>query len=184
MKGKKVKIFELLPQDKKTPVKISKSGVFDAASIIHNKIMEGEITAIQVAESLKYLEEIGKQLKEITDERGYNSFTELVRDEIVTNSDDGKTFVTSNGTKMEICESPSQIDYAATGDPLWEYYKNEEKKIAEKRKEREAFLKTIRHSYNIGNILNPETGELYENVELHPVVKTSTSIYKQTLLRD
>jgi len=184
MKNKKVKIFELLPQDKKTPVKISKSGVFDAASVIYTKIMDGEITAVQVAESLKYIEEVTKQLKELTDDTGYNSFTELVREEIIRNSDDGRSFTTSNGTKMEVCESPSQIDYSVTGDPLWEYYKNEEKKIAEKRKEREAFLKTIRHSYNVGNILNPDTGEIYESVELHPVVKSSNSIYKQTLLRD
>jgi hypothetical protein len=182
MKKEKNFLFKITDTKYELP-SISKYGVLVAANKIYEEIMEGKMQATKAAEMFKFVDEVHKQIKELTDETGHNSFVDLVREEITLNSDDGKSFVTKNGTKMEITESVPTIDYSATNDPLWAYYKKEEQKLAEKRKEREAFLKTIKSTYPVGNILNPETGELYENIELSPVIKNSTSTYKQTLLK-
>jgi hypothetical protein len=55
--------------------------------------------------------------------------------------------------------------------------------IKEKIKEREVYLKTIKSATPVGNVLDNDTSELHENVELYPPVKTSTSTFKQTLLK-
>ena len=75
----------------KTP-DISKKGSFVAANNRYNSILEGTNSAVQVAEMFKFVEETSKQLKELTDSNGKNSFVDLVREEIISNSDDGISF--------------------------------------------------------------------------------------------
>ena len=50
-----------------------------------------------------------------------------------------------------------------------------------KMKERESFLKTLKESV-VMNVVDPDTSEFHENVELYPPVKSSTSTFKQTMI--
>jgi hypothetical protein len=165
----------------KTP-DISKKGSVAAASRLYESIMEGTNSAVQVAEMFKFVEETSKQLKELTDDNGKNSFVELVREEIVSNSDDGKSYVTKYGNKFELMEAAGKYDMASCGDPIWNKLYSEIQSLTQRLKERESFLKGIKSKTEPMNIVDPYTGELYENVELYPPIKSSTSTYKQTMI--
>jgi len=161
---------------------ISKKGSISAAAKIYKSIMEEGASAIEVAEMFKFVEEITKQLKELTDDNGKNSFTELVRDEIIRNSDDNKSATTKYGTKMELFEAATKYDYSTCNDPVWNRMNSDAKDLKFKITERESFLKGIRSETVIPAMVDPETFEVHENVKLYPPVKTSTSSYKQTLI--
>jgi hypothetical protein len=165
----------------KTP-DVSKKGSAKAATNLYSAIMEGNVSAVQVAEMFKFVEETSKQLKELADENGENTFTELVREEIKNNSDDGKSFTTKFGTKFELLESATKQDFSACGDPIWNRLNEELEVMKAKIKERESFLKSLKGATKIGNIIDPDTQELFENVELYPPIKTSTSTFKQTMI--
>jgi hypothetical protein len=162
---------------------LTKKGVITAAQNIYSDIMDNGTSAIRVAEMFKFIEETQKQLKEITDENGKNNFTDLVREEITKNSDDGKTYTSKSGNTFEIVEAGVKYDYSVCGDPIWNRLNAELESIKEKIKEREVYLKTIKSATPVGNVLDNDTSELHENVELYPPVKTSTSTFKQTLLK-
>jgi len=160
---------------------ISKKGIAKAAMNIYISIMEGNMSATDVAVMLKFVEETGKQLKELTDDDGKNSFVDLVREEIEKNSDDGKTYNSKHGVKFELFEAATKLDYESCGDPIWNRLNKELETVKVKIKERESFLKTIRDSVTL-NIADPDTAEFHENVTIYPPSKTSTSTYKQTMI--
>lgn len=162
---------------------ISKKGTVTAASNIYQGILDDGASAIQVAELFKFIEETYKQLKELTDENGRNNFTNLVRDEILRNSNDGKTCNSKYGTSFEIMEAGTKYDYSVCGDPVWNRLTKEIEATKEKLKERETYLRTIKQATPVGNVLDNDTSELHENVELYPAIKTSTSTFKQTMLK-
>lgn len=164
-------------------VQISDQGVDQVATKLYNDVLEGRVTAVTVAEMLKFVDEVGTKVKAKTDDNGQNSFVDLVRDEIRRNSDNGKSFISSYGTKLELAETGTKYNFKACNDPLWDYYQAQMVLLKEIITKRETFLKTITASYPVGNILIPETGDLHENVELCSPIKTSTSSYKQTLLK-
>lgn len=165
----------------KTP-EVSKKGAIKSAHSIYEQIMEGKLSAIQVAEMFKFVETSYEELKKFTDERGKNSFTDLVREEITTSADDGKKITTKNGSVFEIIEAGKSYQYDSTGDPIWEYYNAKIKELSALKKEREEFLKRL-SSVVIMSLPHPETGELLENVEIYPPATTSTSTFKQTILK-
>lgn len=165
----------------KTP-DISKKGSFVAANNLYNSILEGTNSAVQVAEMFKFVEETSKQLKELTDSNGKNSFVDLVREEIISNSDDGKSYVSKYGNKFELMEAAPKHDYSHCGDPIWNKLNSEIEKLKVRLKERESFLKGLKAKTDLMNVVDPYTGEIYENVELYPPIKTSTSTYKQTMI--
>jgi hypothetical protein len=164
----------------KTP-DISKKGSFIAANNIYNSIMEGHSSAIQVAEMFKFVEETSKQLKEISDSKGKNTFVDLVREEIISNSDNGKSVTTKYGNKFELMEAGSKFYFDACGDPIWVELNTRLERLKNQLKERESFLKGLSGATTL-NITNPETGEVHENVTLYPPIKSSTSTYKQTII--
>ena len=165
-------------------LQVSKANAEGVARTLYNQIMNGNTTAITVAEMFKFFDEVAGQVKSMTDENGKNSFVDLVRGEILANSDDGKKCTSKYGTTLELAETNVKYTFDKCGDPLWEYYVEEIEKLEKKKKARENFLKTIEQSYPAGNILNPHTGVLHENVEFHPPIKTSNSSYKQTLIKE
>lgn len=81
------------------------------------------------------------------------------------------------GAKLEKSEAGTKYDYAATGDPVWERLDADANTAIERRKEREAFLRTITAEMVV-NAADPETGE---EVRLKPAPKTSTSIVKVSI---
>jgi len=160
---------------------ISKKGSFIAANNLYTSVMEGYSSAIQIAEMFKFVEETSKQLKEITDDNGKNSFINLVREEITKNSDDGKSFTTKFGNKFELLEAGVKFDFSSCGDPIWNQLNEELEKIKIQLKERESFLKSLKSSVVV-DIVNPKTGEIHEQTQLFPPIKSSTSTYKQTMI--
>ena len=147
---------------------LTKKGVATAAHKIYSAIMEDGMSAVEIATMFKFVEETSKQLKELTDDGGKNSFTELVREEIKSHSNDGKSYT-------------SKFDYESCGDPVWNRMNNELEILKAKVKERESFLKTLTKSMEM-NIMDPDTQEFHEGVTLHPPVKSSTSTFKQTMI--
>lgn len=88
-------------------------------------------------------------------------------DEIATNS-----FTEYKGVKLETAEFGTKYDYS--NNPIWIELKAQEDAIAVKRKEVEAFIKTL--SKHTG-VVDPETGETRE---FWPAIKTSTTAPKLT----
>jgi hypothetical protein len=143
--------------------------------------MEGHMSALDVAIMLKFVDETGKQLKELSDDDGRNTFVDLVREEIERNSDDGKSYTSKHGVKFELYEAATKFDYESCGDPVWNRLNKELEFLKVKLKERESFLKTLKESATL-NIMDPDTSEYFENVQIYPPTKTSTSTYKQTMI--
>jgi hypothetical protein len=160
---------------------LTKKGVATAAHKIYSAIMDDGMSAVEIATMFKFVEETSKQLKELTDDNGRNTFTDLVREEIVSNSNDGKSYTTKHGTKFELFEAASKFDYEACGDPIWNRLNTECETLKMKLKERESFLKTLKTSTTF-NIIDPDTQEFFEGHTIHVPVKSSTSTFKQTLI--
>lgn len=161
---------------------ISKKGAAQAAHYLYSQIVDNGESAVKVAEMLKFVEETTKQLKEITDEKGKNGFVDLVRSEIEHNASNGKSFTTKFGTKFELFEASTKSDFSSCGDPIWNKLNSELQILKNKLKERESFLEGIKSATKIGTIIDPDTFEVFENVELYPPIKSSTSTYKQTMI--
>lgn len=81
------------------------------------------------------------------------------------------------GNKLEKSEAGVEYHYDRAGDPIWEQLDAAANQAIERRKEREAFLRTIKAG-DIVNVVDPESGE---EVALKPVPKTSTSIIKVSI---
>jgi hypothetical protein len=160
---------------------ITKKGVAKAASNIYTAVMNGDMSAVDVAVMLKFVEETGKSLKELADDNGKNTFVDLVREDIEKNADDGKTFNTKHGVKFELYEAATKFDYESCGDPVWNRLSKEVELVQMKMKERDSFLKGLKSTITM-NIMDPDTAEFHENIELYPPAKTSTSTYKQTMI--
>ena len=178
--------FLIKIQDSITTPVVSKQNAATTAQRLYDSILEEKTNPIRVVEGLKFMELVGEELKKLKDENGKNSFIQLVRDEIETKGDfDGnsknKVLITEAGTKLELFEAATKYDYSVCGDPLWAYYESKVKEYDEKKKDREKYLKTIKKTFPVGNILNEETAELFENVELSGPVRNSTSTFKATL---
>lgn len=165
----------------KTP-DITKKGATTAAAKIYSAIMDEGASAVQVAEMFKFVEETQKQLKELTDDNGKNTFTDLVREEIQRNSDNGKFFTTKYGNKFELMEAAGRYDYSACGDPVWNDLSAQMENLKVAMKERESFLAGLKGATKL-DIINPSTGEVHQGTELFPPIKTSTSTFKQTMIK-
>ena len=76
--------------------------------------------------------------------------------------------------KIEKAETGVKYDYSVCCDPEWQLALQHEEEFAEQRKQREAFLKTLKAPMNV--VL--EDGEC---ITINPPVKSSTSFIKVTL---
>lgn len=164
-------------------VSVSEAGVEQIAIKLYEDVLEGRSGAIAVAEMLKFVGEVETKVKAMSDVNDQNKFVDLVRDEIKRNSDNGKSCTSKYGTKLELAETGTKYNFTVCGDPEWNYYTAEAAKIKKKIEQREAFLKMLTNPYPVGNVIDPGTGEVHEDVELNPPIKTSSSSFKQTLLK-
>jgi hypothetical protein len=85
--------------------------------------------------------------------------------------------LTLYGNQIETVEAGTKYDYAASKDPIWPQLDAIANTAIERRKEREAFLRTIKPG-DITTAVDPESGE---EVRLVPPPKTSTTTVKVTL---
>lgn len=160
-------------------VQISESGVEQVSQKLFNDVLEGRTPAMSVVELFKFVEQIGTKVKGMADPTGKYKFVDLVRDEIKRGSDDGKSSNTKYGTKFELAETGTEYDYTACKDAEWDGLNKQSIALKLKMKEREKFLKTIGDKGL--TTVNEDTSEV---TKLFPPIKTSTSSYKQTLLKD
>lgn len=129
-------------------------------------VKSGEVSPLEVLIQLRAFEKVSERvLKEI-------------RDNILTAAEkyEGSSFEMF-GAKLDKSEAGTKYDYAATGDPIWEQLDAAANTAIERRKEREAFLRTIKAG-DIVKAVDPESGE---EVTLKPAPKTSTSIVKVSI---
>lgn len=166
---------------------ICKSSVLQVAENLYNQVLNGEVTAVNTAELLKFMEEVIALTKKMTDPNGQNSFVDLVRGEIKTSGEDGKKTTSRYGTVLELAETGVKYTFDKCEDPYWKYYNTEVDKLDKKLKAREKFLKTVTtesfpKGMPVGNVIITETGEMHENVTIYAPIKTSTSSFKQSLL--
>ena len=164
-----------------TPV-VSKQSAVQAAVNLYTTVMEDGASAIEIAELFKFVETVYDNLKTLSDENGTNKFSDLVREEIMRNSDDGKSTITKFGTKFELMEAAGKFDFSTCGDPIWNSHYEDFVKAKEALEERQAYLKGLKKAVVLESIINPKTGEIHENVQIYPPVKNSTSTFKQTIL--
>lgn len=156
---------------------ITKESVEGTASRLYDMMMDGKLSPLSVAEFIKFTDDVTKILKSLSDEKGNNKFVDLVREEIVKNSDDGKSCLTNSGLKLSLTEASTEYDYSVCNDPIWNNLKSQIDELNKTMKSRQEFLRTIQGSMLI-SIPDPNTGELIENIEIFPPVKKSTSTYK------
>lgn len=86
----------------------------------------------------------------------------------------GKSF-DFRGAKIELAELGTKYDFTNCQDKVWEELDKQTKDIAEKKKERETMLKTVRDSMAL---VDEETGETWK---VFPPIKSSTSGIKITI---
>lgn len=162
---------------------ISEPSVGIVANQFYQRVLDGEVSAIDTYEAVKFMGDVAEELKKCVDENGKNKFVDLMRAEIATQLNGEKAVTTKFGTKFSLAEVGTKWSYTDCGDPLWNYYAAEIKKLDDLRKTREKYLQTITAKQPVGNVLVPQTGELHENVEITPPIKTSTSSFKAELLK-
>ncbi len=157
-------------------IQISKPAADNVAQRFFDQVMEGEISAMQVVESLNFFGEVEKCLKDKVSLTGNTKWTDLVRDEITKAGTDNKSAFSKYGTKFSLAENGTKYDYTVCNDPVWNSLAKRIESLTTERKERETFLKTIKKVV-IMSFPDPETGELLENVELIGPIKSSTLKY-------
>lgn len=160
-------------------IQVSEAGVEQVAHKLYTDVLEGKTSAINMVEMFKFIDEVGSSVKAKADLNGKYKFVDLVRDEITRNSENGKSCTSKYGTKLELAETGAKYDYSACGDPEWDEINKKFKEIEIQRKKREKFLQTI--SDKGMTLVNEDTGDI---TKLFPPIKTSTSSFKQTLLKD
>ena len=162
---------------------ISEPSVGIIANQLYKRVLDGEVSAVKTYEAVKLIGDVADVLKKCVDENGKNNFTDLVRKEISDNLQGEKAYTTEKGTKFSLAETGTKYSFKTCGDKIWEYYDFEIERLTKLKKDREAFLKTI-NNVVIMSFPDPVTGELLENVELTPAIKTSTSSFKVELRKE
>src|SRR5690242_19158623 len=80
---------------------ISKGSAASTAENIYNSLLEGKKNPLHIAEMFAFVKEVEKQVKELSDEHGSNSYNDLVREEIIKNSENNKSCTSKYGSKFE-----------------------------------------------------------------------------------
>jgi len=86
----------------------------------------------------------------------------------------GKSF-DFRGAKIDVSELGTEYDYVNCCDVVWNDLNKQIAELSDKRKEREAMLKTIKEPMTLAD---PDTGETWQ---VNPAIKTSTSGIKVTI---
>lgn len=160
-------------------INVSENGVEKVANKLFNDVLEGNTPALSMIEMFNFIDKVGSKVKGMADLNGKYQFVDLVRDEIKRNSEDGRSCKSKYGTKFELAETGTQYNFKVCGDEEWNQLNKQLEELKDRIKKRETFLKTISESGL--STLDEETGEVKK---IYPPIKTSTSSYKQTLLKD
>ena len=123
----------------------------------------GYITPLQLAAQLKYFEDIIANVKE-----------EVRQRVVAEQSKYGKERMTFKGAAFDIKEAGIKYDYSHCECTIWNDINQQIEVLTEQRKEREAFLKTLKERFTY---VDESTGEI---VTIYPPQKKSTTTYAIT----
>ena len=133
---------------------------------VKSMVLEGEVNALDVAITLKGMEDFTKAL------RGDALIQDATLEELEKHG--GKTVV-FKGAKFSIKDMGVSYDYSECGDPTWDDLNEKMNVLKEKIKAREEFLKSIQGSVTI---VDADTGEVST---VYPPVRRSKTGYAVTL---
>ena len=142
---------------------ITKEAIKEQSIALLKDMDEGHITPLQLAAQLKFVEDIITNVKE-----------ELRQRVIAEQSKYGKERMTFKGATFDIKEAGVKYDYSHCEDDIWNDLDKQIQALTELRKEREAFLKTLKERFTY---VDESTGEI---VTLYPAQKKSTTTYAIT----
>ena len=123
----------------------------------------GYITPLQLAAQLKYFEDIIANVKE-----------EVRQRVVAEQSKYGKERMTFKGATFDIKEAGIKYDYSHCECTIWNDINQQIEVLTEQRKEREAFLKTLKDRFTY---VDESTGEI---ITLYPAQRKSTTTYAIT----
>lgn len=145
-----ISVIKLLPE--------SKEQISYFSSQILNELESGNISALDVLLNIKGFENVLKDIKDKLDELALNEASKYE-----------KTFNYRNA-ELQIKESGTKWDYSNCGDIKLNFILKNEESIANQKKERENFLKSLKESMTI---IDDQSGEVYE---VFPPAKSSKTI--------
>src|SRR3990167_1823243 len=143
----------------------SKEGIDRFVAQVVSEVRDGVYNPLQLKIFLKAIQKSCEELEKQTNDL---SLTEAEKH--------GLRSFEIMGNKVELSELGVSYDYNACNDIVWIHLDEKIKKLAEEKKEREKFLKTITQTMGIAN---EETEG--ETVYINPPIKKSTSGLKITI---
>ena len=144
------------------PEYITKAAIQDYSDYLIKQLEDGLANPMDMALRLKFMEELIDKMKE--------RLRSLVIDELGKYTK-GEDIIRHNG-QFKAKETGVRYDFTGCNDPLWNRLNQEIVELTDKRKEREAMLKTIKEKQTI---IDEETVEI---ANLFPARKLSTSSYE------
>lgn len=142
---------------------VSKASIKEQSINLLKDLDEGHITPLQLAAQLKFVEDVITNVKE-----------ELRQRVVAEQSKYGKERMSYQGASFDIKEAGVKYDYSQCQDEKWNEINILVEGLTEERKEREAFLKTLKSSFTY---IDETTGEI---VTLNPPQRKSTTTYSIT----
>jgi len=142
---------------------VNKTSIKEQSIALLNDLDEGHITPLQLAAQLKFVEDVITNLKE-----------ELRQRVIAEQSKYGKERMTFHGATFDIKEAGIKYDFSHCEDAIWNDIDKKMQMLTERRKEREAFLKTLKERFTY---VDESTGEI---ITIYPPQKKSTTTYAIT----
>lgn len=148
--------LKLMPSNLQQVAKFSKQLI--------QSVMDGETNPLELLVLLRALEK--------TSETVIDCIRENINSEAAKFSE---REIEMFGARLEKSEVGTKYDYASTGDVVWETRDSSVKAAESLRKEREAFLRTLRQPMTV---VDESTGEV---TQIKPPLKRSTTFVKVSL---
>ena len=142
---------------------VTKEAIKEQSLALLNDIDEGFMHPLQVAAQFKFIEDVITNVKE-----------ELRQRVVAEQSKYGKERMTFKGATFDIKEAGIKYDYSHCECTIWNDINQQIEVLTEQRKEREAFLKTLKERFTY---VDESTGEI---VTIYPPQKKSTTTYSIT----
>ncbi len=135
---------------------VTKETIKEQSIALLKDLDEGHFSPLHIAAQLKFIEDIITNVKE------------EVRQRVIAEKDKyGKGDMTYYGARFDIKEAGIKYDFSHCQDDIWNDIDKQIQALTEQRKEREAFLKTIKERFTY---IDESTGEI---VTINPPQKKS-----------
>ena len=142
---------------------VTKETIKEQSLALLKDLDEGHFSPLHLAAQLKFVEDVITNIKE------------EVRQRVIAEQDKyGKEAMTYYGARFDIKEAGVKYDFTECNDDIWNDIYQQMEALNEKRKEREAFLKTLKERFTY---IDESTGEI---VTIYPPQRKSTTTYAIT----